>query len=435
MNEQQLVAGLDSFDPTERRRALEALQAVAAPDPGGNVNMHIHSFHSFNGWDYSPSHIAHRARSEGLYAVALCDFDVLDGMEEFLEAGEIAGLRTAVHLETRAYLQEFGDVDINSPGEAGVTYIMGAGFVHYPEEGSAAARTLQGFRDQAHRRNRELIGRVNAALPDIAVEYGSHVLPLTPGGNATERHIIRAYVERARAAVPARLSSYWAEVLRRPAGEIERLLEDRPAFEEAVRARLVKRGGVGYEPPTPRTFPPADDFVAWVAECGAVPMVAWLDGTSAGEADPRPLLDCLRAKGCAAVNIIPDRNWNLPAPGEAQLVRRKLGEFVSACEELELPINIGTEMNKRGVPFVDDLSVPALKPFAETFRSGARIMVGHSIMARFGSRGDRPCNDLLEKIGGLAPLTGRESRRLREMGAERAHAALHDSAACGFWRL
>jgi len=62
-----------------------------------------HSFFSFNARDWSPSRIAWEARQAGLYAAAVCDFDVLDGMEEFLDAGEAIGLRAAAHLETRAF--------------------------------------------------------------------------------------------------------------------------------------------------------------------------------------------------------------------------------------------------------------------------------------------------------------------------------------------
>ena len=96
---------LDSFDAQTREQVLRALVAATeAGDPGPNVNMHAHSFYSYNAAGFSPSRIVYEARARGLHAAGLCDFDVLDGLEEFHAAGAIAGLRTCVFLETRAFV-------------------------------------------------------------------------------------------------------------------------------------------------------------------------------------------------------------------------------------------------------------------------------------------------------------------------------------------
>ena len=58
-----------------------------------------------------------------------------------------------------------------------------------------------------------------------------------------------------------------------PASVVE---ADEPALEESVRAKLVKRGGIGYVQPSADTFPPVDDFIAWVRGCEAIPMITWL---------------------------------------------------------------------------------------------------------------------------------------------------------------
>ena len=121
---------LNSFDQDERMSVLEKLceDNSVFPDETANVNMHCHSFFSYNPFGWSPARIAWEAKSAGLYAAGLCDFDVLEGLNEFLRAGEMLKLRTAVHLETRVFVHEFADKEITSPGEPGVTYIMGAGF-------------------------------------------------------------------------------------------------------------------------------------------------------------------------------------------------------------------------------------------------------------------------------------------------------------------
>jgi len=124
----RLIEQLDSFDLEERRQALQALivrVGASLPAPIERFNMHLHSFFSYNTKGYSPSHIAWEARCQGLFAAGLCDFDVLDGLEEFLAAGQALGLRATVNLETRAFFRDYARMDINSPGEPGVTYILG----------------------------------------------------------------------------------------------------------------------------------------------------------------------------------------------------------------------------------------------------------------------------------------------------------------------
>lgn len=442
-NQHAFEQQLDLFDPAGRRRALEALAALPLEPPaaGENVNLHFHSFFSYNAEGWSPSHIAWEAHRAGLYAAGVCDFDVLDGADEFLQAGELLGLRATANLETRAYLKEYADADINSPGEPGVTYFMGAGFVGAPAAGTPQAAGLADLRQRARQRNLDLVERINPQLPDVAVDYEKDVLPLTPLAGATERHIIRAYLNRSQAlfGTPEGVAAFWSGVLGKPAEALLPILGT-PAMEEAMRSKLVKRGGLGYVQPSEDAFPPMDEFIAWVLSCGAVPMITWLDGTSAGEKDGRAMLECLRAKGAAALNIIPDRNWNL-ADAQAKAVKvANLRAIVTAADAMGLPINIGTEMNRAGLPFVDDLSGPVLSEFKGSFLRGARIMVGHSLLARYAGvsyttyAAPRPAkNALFESVGALPPLTAPIAGRLREMGPAKALGAICDAGAKGAW--
>lgn len=442
MSDEQLLVKLDSFVPGERQEALAALAGAPAQATGGeNVNMHFHSFFSYNAIGWSPSHIAYEARQAGLYAAGLCDFDVLDGQEEFLSAGELLGLRSTVNVETRVFLPEYADKEISSPGEPGVTYIMGAGFARPLAAGSPQAEGLKGYRERAIQRNIELIDRINPHVPDIAVDYAADVLPLTPLGGATERHIMRAYVNKAsqRFGNAEAVAAYWATVLGKPVADVAKML-DGPAIEEAVRSKLAKRGGFGYVQPSEDTFPPVQEFVDWVLSCQAIPMVTWLDGTSDGEKDGRAMLECLSAKGCAALNIIPDRNWNYQDAATKALKVANLEAIVAAADDMGMPINIGTEMNKAGLPFVDDLSGEVLSRFKTSFLRGARIMVGHSIMLRYAWISYATCdcalakkNECLEKIGALPPLTAQVAAKLRDAGEDKAHDFVQDAVKRGSW--
>jgi hypothetical protein len=436
---------LDSFNAADRRVALDRLLGSDRSPftaGAGDVNMHFHSFFSFNVEDWSPTHIAWEARRRGLYAAGLCDFDVLDGLEDFIQAGLLLGLRTTVNLETRAYVREYADVDINSPGEPGVAYVMGAGFRRMPAPGSAAASGLAAFRAGARARNEALIQRINPHLPEIAVDYENDVLPLTPSGSATERHIIRAYVGKSKDRYEHAMdvATFWARILGREFDDVIDLLIDTAAMEEAVRAKLVKRGGFAYEPPSASSFPPVDDFIRWVLSCEAVPMITWLDGASAGEKDGRAMLTALMGKGAAALNIIPDRNWNIADDGVRRTKVANLNAIVRAADDLALPINIGTELNKAGQPFADDLGVEALAPHRETFLRGARIMVGHSVLLRHAgysyvgaaAQSDFPDvrarNRFFEAVGALPPLTREGAAELEDLGPEKALDALRAAA-------
>ena len=165
---------LDSFDPAARRGALETLCGRAGsgeielPAPGDAVNLHFHTFFSYNCRGYSPSGIAWLARKAGLAFAGIVDFDVLDGLEEFYRAGELLGLETTVGIETRVFVPEFADREINSPGEPGIAYHMGVGVPGAALEGDAAAfqKKLAATSEQ---RNRDLLCRVNDCLEAIAL--------------------------------------------------------------------------------------------------------------------------------------------------------------------------------------------------------------------------------------------------------------------------
>ena len=423
---------LNAFDPAGREVALKtslAQHAGSLPPEGANVNMHMHSFFSFNAEDWSPSRMAWECRKHGLYASGLCDFDVLDGVTEFLNAGAAVGLRVAASLETRVYHAGFSDVEITSPGEPGVTYIMAAGFVGEPDPDSEAGRGQRMLAENSTKRNVDLIARINPHLPDITIDYDADVLSLVPRSGATERHIIRAYCNKSIEVFRdrARLQTFWGEVLKKDAASTATIIADRPKWEDLVRARLVKKGGLGYEQPSEDTFPPVRDFVQWAQACKVMPMITWLDGTSDGEADAQALLSNMMSMGCVALNIVPDRNWNISDPGEKAKKVANLNTIVAAADARYLPINIGTEMNKKGLPFADDLSGEVLRAHAKTFTRGAQVMVGHTNLLRFAdysyiseqAAADYPDvaerNRFFAAVGALPAVTAAKAEELQAM--------------------
>jgi hypothetical protein len=360
---------LDDFDRSRRSEALTHLwRAVergedALPEPGGDVNLHAHTFFSYNAYGYSPSKFGWLARKAGLAVAGIVDFDVLDGVDEFLEAGRLIGLKCCAGLESRVFVPEFATLEINSPGEPGVAYNMGVGFPR-----AASHPFLAEMRTAAEKRTRGMIERVNAYLDPVRLEFDTDVAPLTPSGNATERHLCQAYERKAVDMFPdaARRAAFWTKRLGAAPAESAKL-------QGLIRAKTMKQGGVEMA-----------KMNRFVAEAGAIPTVAWLDGASEGERRMEDFVDVAMASGAAALNVIPDRNYTPGAPDDKV---KNLYAVVALAERRGFPVVAGTEMNAPGQKFVDSFSSAELKPLAPTFLRGATIVYAHSVLQRAGGLG------------------------------------------------
>lgn len=379
---EELERKLDSFGSAERKEALSALCEkvkagdIVLPRPERKVNLHCHTFFSYNAYGYSPSKFAWLVRKHGLAVAGVVDFDVLDALEEFLEAARMLGLKACAGLETRVFVPEFSDVVINSPGEPGISYYMGIGFPSAKLEGEQE-KFLSNLRETAQQRNRDLMGRVNVYLKPVELDYERDVMVLTPSWNPTERHICLAYARKAgeRFSDSGALSEFWSEKLGIKV-EQSQLPEGRELL-NTIRAKTMKRGGVGYMMPDKGSFPLLADTNRFVLAAGGIPVATWLDGTSEGEKRIVELLEIAMSTGAAAINIIPDRNYTVGQRGEKL---RNLYGVVKIAEKLSLPIVVGTEMNSPGQKFVDDFDSEELAQLVPIFLKGAHIIYAHSVL-------------------------------------------------------
>jgi len=378
----ELEAQLNDFSPTRRTQALEVL--IALGDTAGAkqeaVNLHCHTFFSYNAYGYSPSGLAWLARQCGFKALGIVDFDVLDGVDEFLEACELLGVRGSAGMETRVFIPEFASDEINSPGEPGVYYYMGIG---YPSSRppAAVAPILTDMRRHSEDRNRKMLARLNEFLSPVMIDYDRDVLPLTPAGNATERHMLSAYLQAAADRFPDPVP-FWAEKLQLASEQVAAKIEDPARFTNTLRAKLMKGGGVGYTLPGPGSFPSLDEVNRLIVACGALPCATWLDGSSAGEQAEEELLSLLISKGVVALNIIPDRNWNIQDLEMRRLKVQKMYDVVTLAGKFDLPLNVGTEMNAPGQKLIDDFEAPELEPVRQAFLDGADFIYGHTVLQR-----------------------------------------------------
>ncbi|MDP2964595.1 MAG: hypothetical protein Q8N39_01000 [Pelolinea sp.] len=381
-----LESRLDDFDRQVRKESLEALNELArngdvSIEPEREVaNLHCHSFFSYNGYGYSPTHLAWLGKRNGLKFMGVVDFDVLDGVDEFLDACEYLGIRGTAGMETRVFIPEFAEIEINSPGEPGVYYHMGIGFTSSSAP-ATANRILEDIRLRVAQRNCRILEKINQFLDPLIIDFERDILPMTPSGNATERHIVTKIADEACAEFenPAQ---YWSDKLGMPLEAIQNEMEDPEVFQNTIRKKLMKRGGVGYIQPTADTFPLIDEFYRVVFACQAMPCAAWLDGTTPGEQAIEKLLGVLIDKGTAAINVIPERNWNFKDPKEKALKLENLYHVTRVAADLDLPILVGTEMNSFGQKMVDDFNIPELVPLKDEFIKGADFLYGHTQMQK-----------------------------------------------------
>ncbi|MBN1456418.1 MAG: hypothetical protein JW912_01030, partial [Sedimentisphaerales bacterium] len=353
------------------------------------------------------SKIVWLARKRGLAVAGIVDFDVFDGLEEFLEAGRLIGLKVCVGMESRVFVPEFADKEINSPGEPGISYHMGVGLTsgEVDKRNEAFKNTLRSIPDQ---RNRDMVNRVNEFLAPVELDYDNDVSPLTPSGNATERHICLAYARKASKIFKdnGELKKFWSKKL----GSDQFKLPEGGDLQSLIRAKTMKRGGIGYVQPDEGSFPKMAEMNEFIIAIGGIPTLTWLNGLSAGEKEIEKLAETAMSTGAEALNIIPDRNFTAGVKDEKLA---KLNEVIKLAESLDLPISVGTEMNSPGLKFVDDFGSEELKPFIPVFLKGAHIIYAHSVLQKhcgmgykskwandnFQTRADK--NTFFEKTGSM----------------------------------
>lgn len=382
----ELESRLDDFDYQVRKESLLTLNELVE---SGDLhfeseqevaNLHAHTFFSYNAYGYSPTHLAWLGKKSGVKYFGIVDFDILDGVDEFLESCESIGLRGSASMETRVHIPQFSTREINSPGEPGVAYHLGIGFTSSSAPFEASTQ-FEDIRRRAAQRNRQVLEKVNSFLNPLEIDYEREILPLTPSGNATERHMVYKILQKSLEKFndPA---LFWSEKFHQPKEKIQDLMANPESFQTEIRRRLIKRGGVGYIQPTVDSFPLMDEFHQVVEACLAIPCAAWLDGTSSGEQVIEELLAIMIKKGVAAINLAPERNWMFADKQEKKIKMDNLHHLVDLAKRLDLPVIIGTEMNSYGQKLVDDFFAPELMPFHKVFMDGASFIYGHTWMQK-----------------------------------------------------
>jgi len=159
------------------------------------VNNHIHTTYSFS--PYSPTEAVYAARSAGLLTAGIMDHDTVAGAEEFVRAGEAAGIATTVGMECRCSMSgtPFEGRRLNNPDQKSVAYLALHGIPRCKLDCVQAFITP--YREARIVRGRAMAARLDGIFAPygIRLDFDRDVLPISMahrGGTVTERHILFA---------------------------------------------------------------------------------------------------------------------------------------------------------------------------------------------------------------------------------------------------
>lgn len=183
----------------ERLENLRALlpQANFPPMVPQYINNHIHTTYSFS--PYSPTAAVYAARAEGLCTAGIIDHDSIAGAREFLEAAELAEIPATIGMECRVDMAgtRLEGRRTNNPDQVGVSYMTIQSVPH--DQIDLLDRFFAPLRAARNRRNRAMVERINALVPDAGLDFDRDVLPLSmaaEGGSVTERHLMYALAKK-----------------------------------------------------------------------------------------------------------------------------------------------------------------------------------------------------------------------------------------------
>ncbi len=171
--------------------------AVFPPMVPQYINNHIHTTYSFS--PYSPTAAVYAARMEGLCTAGIIDHDSVSGAGEFLEAARLVGIPVTVGMEARVSMAgtRLAGRRTNNPDQVGVSYMTIQGVPH--NQIPVLTDFFKPYQAARHERNRQMIEKINALLPDANLDYDRDVLPLSQAngnGSVTERHLMYALAVR-----------------------------------------------------------------------------------------------------------------------------------------------------------------------------------------------------------------------------------------------
>jgi len=345
---------LNAPTKAERLRNLAAIlpETVFPPAVPQYINNHIHTTYSFS--PYSPTAAVYAARMEGLCTAGIIDHDSISGAEEFLEAARMMELPVTIGMECRVSMAgtRLEGRRTNNPDQVGISYMTIQSVPH--DKIGRLTEFFRPYRQARHARNRRMVERINALLPEMHLDYDRDVLPLSQAGEeggVTERHLMYALALKLTRQVgkgPAMVEKLQSLGLTLSQKQEAQLLDETYPFYEYDLLGILKSAFV------PKIYIDADaecpslrDMVQLCREVDAFLCYAYLgDVGDSVTGDKKAqkfeddyldeLFECLKEEGVGAVTYMPTRN----TPAQLERLRGlcdRYGMFQISGEDINSP--------------------------------------------------------------------------------------------------
>jgi len=159
------------------------------------TNNHVHTRYSFS--PYFPAMAAALAWKAGLRVVGIMDHDSVAGAREMIAASQRIGIACTVGFEMRVHMTGTAveGRKTNNPDARNISYMSFHGLPH--RRLAEAERFLRPVREARNRRNRWMLGALNALLArhrlgTLDFREVRALSQAREGGSITERHILHA---------------------------------------------------------------------------------------------------------------------------------------------------------------------------------------------------------------------------------------------------
>ncbi len=341
------------------------------------VNTHIHTPYSFTCFS-SVQEAVVLAKSQGLSALGISDFNTVEGFEEFNKLCLDAKIYPLFNIEFIALIREdkLKSLRWNDPKNPGIMYFCGKALdcpISFSGDSRNSLSALwKGTQDYIWQVIEQLNSYITSTGLDAQLDYNG-IRTRFAKNTVRERHVAKAlfyafaetYTDSG-----ARLNAY-KTIFKDPA--YSGAINDNVFMQNDIRDRLLKAGKPGFVEEKEEAFMDLDQVKRTILDGGGIPCYPVLADDSIGlnehEADVAMLADTLMSQGIYAVEFIPLRN-----------TLDHLKAYVKHFDSKGFCVTFGTEHNtpkniplapkaRKDVPFDDELAAIAYK--------GACILAAH----------------------------------------------------------